>query len=144
MSVRHPTLEAMRLSSKQACLHISGQQSVLFVHVSGLVTAATVDEIRLVLAPVLRGAAAVVVDYTRSLAAASDLDLLGPSAPSARGVRSIPMAWAFADTGTATLWALQSFRLALLGHRRFAAGGIDAAAQWAHQQARLAPLPASP
>lgn len=133
----------MRLATKQARLQINSRDDVLSVRVSGLVTVSTIDEIRLFLAPMAERAAAIWVDYTASVVAVTDLELQSLVSPIARGARSIPMAWAAPDTGTVELWGRQSLRLALHGHRRFVAGGIDAAARWAHQQALLAPVPAA-
>lgn len=127
----------MRLAAKEARLRISNRGPVLSVQVSGLVTVATIEEIRLHLAPLVERAGAVWVDYTTSVVAASDLELAGLVRPIALGARATPMAWAVADTGTAALWQRQVLRLAFAGQRRFVSCGQDGAAQWAQEQARL-------
>lgn len=128
----------MRLEAKQARLRISNRGAVLSVHVTGLVTTSTIDQIRRHLTPMAARAGAVWVDYTRSVVAVSDLELSGLVAPIAAGDRSIPMAWAVSDTGIAELWQGQVLRLALVGQRRFVSCGLDGAAEWAQTQARLA------
>lgn len=137
----------MQIATQQARIQISGTSGngggVLAIRVSGLVTAGTIDDLRRFLVPLADRASAVWVDYTRSLVVVSDLELQGLVAPIAKGSRSVPMAWAVADAGVEALWARQSFRLALHGHRRFVAGGVAAAAQWAHDQALMASGPAS-
>ena len=132
----------MRIYAKQARLQVSARRGVLSVGVSGLVTAGTIEQIRLMLAPIAPQAGAVWIDYTRAAIAVTDLELQGLATPIAAGARSIPMAWAVSDDGTAELWARQSLRLALHGHRRFVAMGVDQAAAWAAREIALGPMPA--
>lgn len=131
----------MRLIAKQARLQISSRGAVLGVGVSGLVTAGTIKQIRRLLAPMMPMARASWIDYTKAAIAVTDLDLQWLALPIAAGATSIPTAWAVADEGTAELWSRQVVRLALHGHRRFVARGVDAAARWAQQEAALATLP---
>lgn len=133
----------MQLIAKQARLQVSSRGAVLSVGVSGLVTARTIEEIRLFLAPMMPSAGAVWIDYTRAAIAVTDLELQGLVSPIAAGARSVPMAWAVADEGTAELWSRQALRLALHGHHRFVGLGVDEAARWAEQEAAQARLPAA-
>ena len=133
----------MQLFAKQARLQVSSRGRVLSVEVSGLVTARTIEEIRVLVAPMLPLVGAAWFDYTRSAIAVTDLELQGLVAPITSGMKSTPMAWAVSDEGTEALWSRQSLRLALHGHRRFVGGGVDAAAAWAEQQAKMAPAPAA-
>lgn len=132
----------MRLIANQARLHVRSRGAVLSVGVSGLVTARSIEDIRLLLAPMSHRAGAIWIDYTKSVIAVTDLELQGLAIPPAAGGRSVPMAWAVGDEGTAELWARQSLRLALHGHRRFVALGADEAARWAARELALAPVPA--
>ena len=133
----------MRLISKQARLQISRRGAVLGVGVSGLVTAGTSAQIRLLLAPMMQTAMSVWIDYTKAAVAVTDLELQEMVLPIAAGARSIPMAWAVADEGAAELWSRQVVRLAFHGQRRFVALGVDAAVRWAEQEAAQAIPPAT-
>lgn len=128
----------MKLTAAHARLSMHAQDDVLMVSVTGLVTVKALEEIRRHIAPAANQGGAVWFDYRRSAIAVTDLELQSLVTPIARGTRSIPMAWVVADASVAELWARQTLRLALAGHRRYVACDPAAAMRWAKEQAMLA------